>query len=67
MLRAYKALTAEDFADDKTDADTGLDKPATLAFTLKDNGGAPEDQRRQDVDRDPAATRRKTGHPRSSS
>jgi len=39
FLRAYKALTAEDFADDKTAADTGLDKPATLAFTLKDNGG----------------------------
>jgi len=39
FLREYKALTAEDFADDKTAADTGLDKPATLAFTLKDNGG----------------------------
>ncbi|HKQ70472.1 MAG TPA: DUF4340 domain-containing protein [Polyangiaceae bacterium] len=40
LLRAYKALTAEDFADDKSPADTGLDKPATLTFTLKDNGGA---------------------------
>jgi hypothetical protein len=39
MLRGYKALTAEDFADDKSPADTGLDKPATLSFTLKDNGG----------------------------
>lgn len=40
MIRAYKALTAEDFADDKSDADTGLDKPlATVSFTLKDNGG----------------------------
>jgi hypothetical protein len=39
MLRAYKGLTAEDFADDKSTAETGLDKPATLSFTLKDNGG----------------------------
>jgi hypothetical protein len=39
MLRAYKTLTAEDFADDKSAGDTGLDKPATLSFTLKDNGG----------------------------
>lgn len=41
MLRAYKALNAEDFADAK--ADTGLDKAATeggiLHFKLKDNGG----------------------------
>jgi hypothetical protein len=40
MLRAYKALTAEDFADDKAPAEAGLDKPATLAVTLKD-GAAP--------------------------
>jgi len=40
MLRAYKALTAEDFADDKSASDTGLDKPSMLSFTLKDNGGA---------------------------
>jgi hypothetical protein len=39
LLRAYKSLTAEDFADDKAVTDTGLDKPATLSFTLKDNGG----------------------------
>jgi hypothetical protein len=39
MLRAFKALTAEDFADGKGPTDTGLDKPATLTFTLKDNGG----------------------------
>src|SRR5262249_14481703 len=40
MLRAFKALNADDFADDKSSADTGLDKPeATLSFTLKDNGG----------------------------
>jgi hypothetical protein len=39
LLRAYKALTAEDFADDKSAPETGLDKPAMLSFTLKDNGG----------------------------
>jgi hypothetical protein len=40
MLRAYRALNAEDFADGKADADTGLDKPAsTVVITLKDNGG----------------------------
>lgn len=40
MLRAFRALNAEDFADGKTDADTGLDKPAaTVVITLKDNGG----------------------------
>jgi hypothetical protein len=37
MLRAYKALTADDFAE--AAADTGLDKPATLAIKLKDEGG----------------------------
>jgi hypothetical protein len=43
LLRAYKALSAEDFADDKTAADTGLDKPeATVQFTLKDNAGSPK-------------------------
>lgn len=40
FLRAYKALTAEDFADDKAPAEAGLDKAATLAITLKD-GAAP--------------------------
>jgi Domain of unknown function (DUF4340) len=39
MLRTYKSLTAEDFADDKPPSETGLDKPAALAFTLKDAGG----------------------------
>jgi hypothetical protein len=43
LLRAYKALSAEDFADDKSPADTGLDKPeATVQFTLKDNAGSPK-------------------------
>jgi hypothetical protein len=37
MLRAFKALAADDFADDKGDADTGLDKPAAkIVITLKD-------------------------------
>jgi hypothetical protein len=40
MLRAYKTLSADDFAEaDKGPADTGLDKPASLAFKLKDEGG----------------------------
>jgi hypothetical protein len=40
MLRSYKSLTAEDFADGKADAETGLDKPeATVTIVLKDNGG----------------------------
>jgi hypothetical protein len=39
MLRAYRALTADDFGDDKTPAETGLDKPSVVVFTLKDNGG----------------------------
>jgi len=38
LLRAYKALNADNFADkSKTEADVGLDKPlATIQFTLKD-------------------------------
>lgn len=41
MLRGFKALTAEDFAEsDKTAADTGLDKPAIVVFKLKDDAGA---------------------------
>ena len=38
LLRAYKALNADNFADKgKTEADAGLDKPvATVVFTLKD-------------------------------
>jgi hypothetical protein len=37
MLRAYKALNADDFADEKSDADTGLDKPASnVTITLKE-------------------------------
>ena len=37
MLRAFKALAADDFADDKSDADTGLDKPAAkITITLKE-------------------------------
>jgi hypothetical protein len=40
MLRVYKGLNADDFAEaDKGPADTGLDKPASLAFKLKDEGG----------------------------
>ncbi len=39
LIRAYKALSAADFGDGKTPADTGLDKPiATLTFGLKDGG-----------------------------
>jgi hypothetical protein len=41
MLRAYKSLNAEDFADEK--ADTGIDKAAEeggiIKIKLKDNGG----------------------------
>ena len=39
MLRAYKSLNADNFAEkNKTPADVGLDKPtATVVFTLKDN------------------------------
>ena len=40
MLRTYKALSADDFGDGKSLADTGLDKPeATLDITLKDGAG----------------------------
>jgi hypothetical protein len=39
MLRSFKALTADDFGDGKTPTETGLDKPATVTFTLKDEGG----------------------------
>lgn len=36
-IRAYKGLNADNFAEGKTDADTGLDKPsATITFTLED-------------------------------
>ncbi|HEX4341436.1 MAG TPA: DUF4340 domain-containing protein [Polyangiaceae bacterium] len=39
LIRAYKALSAADFGDGKTAADTGLDKPlATLTFGMKDGG-----------------------------
>ena len=41
MLRAYKSLSAEDFGDGKTLADTGLDKPeATVSIQLKDGAGS---------------------------
>jgi len=37
LLTTFKALNAEDFADGKSAADTGLDKPeATVTITLKD-------------------------------
>lgn len=37
LVRAYKTLTAEDYADGKSDADTGLDKPAaTITFSRKE-------------------------------
>ena len=39
MLRSFKSLTADDFGDGKTATETGLDKPATVTFTLKDEGG----------------------------
>jgi len=39
LVRAYKELSAADFGNGKTPADTGLDKPlATLTFELKDGG-----------------------------
>ena len=39
-VRAFKALTADDFGDGKTAADTGLDTPdATVTIQLKDNAG----------------------------
>jgi Domain of unknown function (DUF4340) len=38
MLRAYKALNADDFGDGKSLAETGLDKPeATVRIRLKDD------------------------------
>jgi hypothetical protein len=40
MLRAYKALSADDFGDGKSLAETGLDKPdARLTVELKDGAG----------------------------
>ena len=40
MLRAYKSLSADDFGDGKSLADTGLDKPdATVTILLKDGAG----------------------------
>jgi hypothetical protein len=43
MLRAVKALNAEDFGDGKSTADTGLDKPdGTLTVHLKDDAKSPE-------------------------
>jgi hypothetical protein len=40
MLRAYKALNADDFGDGKSLGDTGLDKPdATVTILLKDGAG----------------------------
>lgn len=37
MLRTFKNLNAEDYADGKADADLGLDKPsATISITLKE-------------------------------
>ncbi|MBX3206518.1 MAG: DUF4340 domain-containing protein [Labilithrix sp.] len=39
-VRAFKALTADDFGDGKTTADTGLDAPeSTVTIQLKDNAG----------------------------
>jgi hypothetical protein len=43
MLRAYRGLNADDFGDDKSGADTGLDKPeATVTVQLKDGAGSYE-------------------------
>jgi hypothetical protein len=40
MLRAYKALNADDFGDGKSLDDTGLSKPeASVTITLKDGAG----------------------------
>jgi hypothetical protein len=40
MLRAYKALNADDFGDGKSLAETGLDKPdARVTIELKDGAG----------------------------
>lgn len=39
-LRAFKSLTADDFGDGKTTAETGLDEPASVVtIQLKDNAG----------------------------
>jgi hypothetical protein len=39
LLRTYKTLSADNFAQDKKDADVGLDKPvATITLTLQDGG-----------------------------
>lgn len=38
LLRAYKSLTADNFADGKSVADTGLDKPAATVTILLDDG-----------------------------
>jgi hypothetical protein len=41
MVRAYKALTADDFGDGQSLADVGLDKPeSTVTIQLKDGAGA---------------------------
>jgi Domain of unknown function (DUF4340) len=43
MLRAFKALNAEDFGDGKALAETGLDKPdGTVRIELKDGAGTYE-------------------------
>jgi len=43
MLRAFKALNAEDFGDGKSLAETGLDKPdGTMRIELKDGAGTYE-------------------------
>jgi hypothetical protein len=40
LLKLYKSLNADDFADGKTLADAGLDKPeATVTITLRDGAG----------------------------
>jgi hypothetical protein len=39
MLRSFKTLSADDFGDGKTPMETGLAKPSTVTFTLKDDGG----------------------------
>ncbi len=38
-LRAFKSLSADEFGDGKSDAETGLDKPAVVTISLKDNAG----------------------------
>jgi hypothetical protein len=43
MLRAVKGLSADDFGDGKSLADTGLDKPAsTMTIHLKDGADSPQ-------------------------